>query len=91
MLVGDLAIEPRHTEKLKAAKPAHDRDKNGGGHDTQNQAQDKDDGVDDTGGGTGNKARKPRTGAALRCRRSRSGSFARRRLGSRCLGTIGHD
>lgn len=90
-LVSHLAIEPCHTEKLIAAQTAHDRNKDGRGHDTQNQAQDKDNGVDDTGGGTGNKARQPRTGAALRCRRSRSGSFAHRRLGSRCLGTIGHD
>ena len=90
-LVSHLAIEPRHTEKLIAAQAAHDRNKDGSGHDTQNQTQDKDNSVDDTRGGTGNKARQPRTGAALRCRRSRSGSFARRRLGSRCLGTIGHD
>ena len=90
-LVSHLAIEPCHTEKLIAAQTAHDGNKDGRGHDTQNQAQDKDNGVDDTGGGTGNKARQPRTGTALRCRRSRSGSFTRRRLGSRCLGTIGHD
>ena len=95
-LVSHLAIEPRHTEKLIAAQTAHDRNKDGRGHDTQNQAQDKDNGVDDTGGGTGDKARQPRTGAALCCRCSRSGSLARRRrgnwrLGSRCLGTIGHD
>ena len=90
-LVSHLAIEPCHTEKLIAAQTAHDGNKDGRGHDTQNQAQDKDNGVDDTGGGTGNKARQPRTGAALHCRRSRSGSFVRRRLGSRCLGTIGHD
>ena len=63
-LVSHLAIEPCHTEKLIAAQTAHDGNKDGRGHDTQNQAQDKDNGVDDTGGGTGNKARQPRTGAA---------------------------
>ena len=90
-LVSHLAIEPRHTEKLIAAQTAHDRNKDGRGHNTQNQAQDKDNGIDDTGGGTGDKAGKPRTGAILRCGRSRSDSLALRCLGSNCLGTIGHD
>ena len=95
-LVGNLAVEPRHAEELIAAQTAHDGHEDGRGNNTQNQAQDKDNGINDTGGGTGDKARQPRTGAALRCRRSCSGSLTRRprgsrRLGSGCLGTFGHD
>ena len=82
-LVGHLAIELRHAEKLKAAQAAHDGDEDGGGNDTQNQAENKYDGVDDTCGGTGNKAGKPRS-------RGRA-ALGGRRLGSRRLGTIGHD
>ena len=85
-LIGNLAIEPRHAEELIAAQTAHDGHEDGRGHNAQNQAQDKDDGVDDAGSGTGDKARQPGASAALRSRRCRRGS-----LRSRCLGTIGHD
>lgn len=77
-LVGHLAIELRHAEILKAAQAAHDGDEDGGGNDTQNQAENKYDGVDDTCGGTGNKAGKPRS-------RGRA-ALGGRRLGSRRLG-----